>query len=75
MPCHNSEKHKHNIDLSNYDGAKDAAKGKNFLGAIRHQEGFDAMPPPPKPPLADTKKLSDETIEKISCWIQNGMPK
>ena len=75
MPCHSAEKHKHNIDLSNYETTKEIAKGKNFLGAIRHEAGYDAMPPPPEPPLQDNKRLSDATIEKISCWIENGMPK
>ena len=74
MPCHSAEKHKHNIDLSSYETTKEASQGKNFLGAIRHEAGYDAMPPPPQPPLQDNKKLSDATIEKISCWIQNGMP-
>lgn len=75
MPCHSAEKHKHNIDLSSYETAKESAQGKNFLGAIRHEAGYDAMPPPPKPPLEDNKRLSDDVIEKLACWIQNGMPK
>ena len=74
MPCHSAEKHKHNIDLSNYETTKESAKGKNFLGAIRHEAGYDAMPPPPQPPLQDNKRLSDATIEKIACWIKNGSP-
>jgi cytochrome c553 len=68
MPCHSAEKHKHNIDLSGYETTKESAAGKNFLGSIRHEAGYDAMP-------AKADKLSDATIEKISCWIQNGMPK
>ena len=67
MPCHNSEKHKNNIDLSSYATSKDAAKGKNFLGSLKHEPGYDPMP-------MKKDKLNDETIGKISCWIQNGMP-
>jgi uncharacterized membrane protein len=67
MPCHSAEKHKHNIDLSSYGSSKDAAKGKNFLGSLRHKAGYEPMP-------MKKDKLAEDVIEKISCWIQNGMP-
>ncbi len=65
--CHNAKKKKHNIDISTYDLAKAAAANRNFMGTINHLPGYDPMP--------DKKpKLDDVTIQKLTCWIQNGMP-
>ena len=66
--CHSAEKHKHNIDLSTYESTKEIAKSKSFLGSIRHEEGYDAMP-------AKADKLDNATIEKIANWVQGGMAK
>lgn len=68
MPCHSAEKHKHNFDVSSYEATKESAKAKNFIPSLKHEAGVEPMP-------MKKDKLSDETIEKISCWIQNGMPK
>ena len=68
MPCHSSENHKHNIDLSSYEGTKAAAGAKSFMGSVKHEVGFDEMP-------MKKDKLNDATIEKLSCWVQNGMVK
>lgn len=68
MPCHNAQNHKHNIDLSSYEGTKAAAGAKSFLGSMKHEAGFAPMP-------MKKDKLDDATIEKLSCWVQNGMPK
>ncbi len=68
MPCHSAEKHKHNIDLSSYESTKEIATAKSFLGSLRHEAGYEAMP-------MKKDKLDDATIEKISCWVQNGMAK
>lgn len=67
MPCHSAEKRKHNIDVSSYASSKEAAKSKSLLGSIKHEVGYDAMP-------LKHDKLSDVQIEKVACWIQNGMP-
>lgn len=65
--CHSAEKHRHNIDLSTYALSKSAAANKNFLGSIKHEQGYDAMP-------MKADKLPDATIEKIACWVNGGMP-
>ena len=66
LPCHSAQKHKHGIDLSAYEPAKAAGANKSLLGSVRHEAGYEAMP-------MEHEKLDDATIEKISCWIQNGM--
>lgn len=66
--CHSEAKKKHGIDLSSYEPSKEAASRNSFMGSIRHEDGFDAMP-------ANHAKLDDATIEKLACWVKNGMPK
>ena len=68
LPCHSAEHKKHGVDISSYETAKAAAAYKNFLGSIKREDGFVPM-------HARHDKLDDATIEKISCWVQNGMPK
>ncbi len=53
--------------LDSYEKVKAIANHKKFLGVINHEEGF-----PPMPIGAD--KLNDETIRKITAWVQGGMP-
>lgn len=66
--CHSAEKKKHGIDLSSYEPSKESASRNSFMGSIRHEDGFEPMP-------ANHAKLDDATIEKLSCWVKNGMPK
>jgi hypothetical protein len=66
--CHSSEKKKRGIDLSSYEASKEAAAYANFLGSIRHEAAYEEMP-------ANHKKLDNVTIQKIACWVNNGMPK
>jgi hypothetical protein len=40
-----------------------------ILGAINHEEGFEAMPRP-----EGSAKLDDCTIDKITAWIDAGTP-
>lgn len=65
--CHSAQKRKAGIDLSSYESSKEIGGQKRFLGAIRHEQGFDAMP-------AYAAKLDDATIQKIACWVEGGMP-
>lgn len=65
--CHSAQKRKAGIDLSTYESVKENAAQKRFLGAIKHEQGFDPMP-------AYAAKLDDATIQKIECWIKGGMP-
>ncbi len=64
--CHSAKRKAHGIDLSSFEGVKDAAADKSFLGAINHEKGFDKMP-------RMRGKLDDATIEKITCWVRGGM--
>ena len=66
--CHSAEKKKHNIDLSTYELVKEESGHGAFLGSIRHENGYDAMP-------QKHDKLDEATIQKIVCWIQSGTPK
>ncbi|HLC82416.1 MAG TPA: cytochrome c [Bacteroidia bacterium] len=51
--------------LSSVDIKRAAAKGE-LLGAIKHESGFPRMP-------ARAEQLSQADIDKIECWINNGM--
>lgn len=63
--CHSSEKKAAGITLAAYEEAKVQAFKRRFLGAIRHDAGYTAMP-------RKNPKLSDNDITKIACWIQSG---
>lgn len=73
LPCHQSgmlpaiPPPPGGIALDNYTDVKKVATHKSFLGAINHEEGFAPMP-------ADREKLDNATIQKITLWVQNGMP-
>jgi hypothetical protein len=43
-----------------------AAKNGDLLGTIKWQHGFPKMP-------ARAEKLDQATIDKIECWVSNGM--
>lgn len=64
--CHSSTRKAHQLDLTTFDNVKAAASDKSFLGAINHEEGFEAMP-------RNHPKLDDASIQKITCWIKGGM--
>jgi hypothetical protein len=64
--CHSAKKHAHGIDLSTYENVKAAAADKSFMGSIRHQGVYTPMP-------KNHDKLDEVTLQKISCWIDNGM--
>jgi hypothetical protein len=52
--------------ISDYATTKTTASDPKFLKAIRHEAGASPMP-------KGGTKLTDSQIEKIECWIQNGM--
>ncbi len=51
--------------LSNYTEVKTAAEKTNWLGAIKHEDGFEAMP-------KGGTKLSDSQIQQLECWEKTG---
>ncbi len=65
--CHNASSKQAGYDLSSYAGTSSAASKTAFLGSIQHKSGFEAMP-------QGSSKLSDATLTKIACWVQNGIP-
>lgn len=65
-PCHTSST-SGGINVSGYANAKATAQNAKFLAAIKHESGAQAMP-------QGQAKLSDNTIQLIECWIENGFP-
>ncbi len=65
--CHDVETHENGYDLSTYATAKPVSQNDRFLGAIQHKSGFTPMP-------ENSGKLSQENIDLITCWVQNGSP-
>ena len=70
--CHHSEAgpilvNPEKIELDTYEGVKAIAIYKKFLGALNHEPAFLPMP-------KDHEKLDDKVIQKITLWVQNGMP-
>jgi hypothetical protein len=67
--CHMSPNPASNIDLSTYATAKFASFNRTVLQSIKHVPsiGVTSMPP-------DAPKLSNELINIVECWIQNGAP-
>jgi uncharacterized membrane protein len=53
-------------DLDNYADIKEIAAKGELLGAIKHQAGYPKMP-------KNADQLPQATIDKIECWVNNGM--
>jgi hypothetical protein len=51
--------------LGTYTEVKATAEMPKFLGAIKHENGFKQMP-------SGQPKLSDDIIQQLECWVQNG---
>jgi hypothetical protein len=64
--CHNDKSRKHNISVLNLDDVKKAAVKGALLGTIKHEKGYPKMP-------MFKPKLKNEEIQKIECWVKNGM--
>ncbi len=65
--CHNASNKADGKDYSTYNAVKSGATASSFMGSMQHLSGYDNMP-------KGSTKLSDAQLQKISCWIQNGMP-
>lgn len=64
--CHSAKRKAKRIDLSSLEGVKAIATSPSFLGAIRHESDYVPMP-------RMNPKLEDASINKIACWIKEGM--
>lgn len=65
--CHSAQNQADGINLSNYTTAKSASLNGKVLQSIKHESGVDAMP-------QGAAKLSNDKINIVECWIQNGAP-
>lgn len=65
--CHNATTKAKGINLSSYATVKSESQNDRFMGSMQHLSGYDNMP-------QGASKLSDATLQKIYCWIQNGQP-
>lgn len=63
--CHNTN-NKAGYNFLMLSSVKKAVTSGELLGTIKHQKGYPKMP-------ARASKLSQELINKIECWINNGM--
>ncbi len=63
--CHNTN-NKAGYNFLTLESIKKAAMSGQLLGTIKRTKGFAKMP-------AFSKKLDQATIDKIECWITNGM--
>ena len=63
--CHGGDEPTSGIPLDAYDHLKAQVDDERLLGAIRHEEGFSAMP-------QGAPKLSDCSILKIEKWVAEG---
>ncbi len=65
--CHNNSNASAYVNVEGYNNLKSSINGGRLMGAIRHKNGFKAMP-------QSMNKLSDCDIRTIAIWIENGMP-
>lgn len=63
--CHNAAGASGGLVFENHSQVSDHAS--KILNAIRHEGGFQPMP-------QGSAKLSDEIINKVACWIEQGKP-
>lgn len=64
--CHNTN-NKAGYNFQTLESVKKAGSNGFLLGTIKHEKGFKGMP-------YFAGKLDAVTINKIECWIKNGMP-
>lgn len=66
--CHNEDRQEAGLRLTTYEDARDIAADGALLHAVKGEEDFKIMPPAPAPPLDDC------AIEKLTAWVNEGMP-
>ncbi len=65
--CHSASAKAQGIDLSSYAAVKLESSNKAFMGSMQHSRGYSSMP-------KNASKLTDASLQKIYCWIQNSTP-
>jgi hypothetical protein len=65
--CHDANTHQNGYDFSSYGPASTASMSGRFIGAIHHSNDYVAMP-------YNLPKLSDDKIQQLTCWVENGSP-
>ncbi len=65
--CHGSNYPAAGINLTTYELVKEQAARGRFMGSLHHEMPFASMP-------KKSPKLSDSTLQIISCWIEKGSP-
>jgi hypothetical protein len=63
--CHEYGGSYSSVPLTSYADVKSAAENKNLLKVINHESAYSAMP-------KNQAKLSQEILDKIACWANNG---
>lgn len=67
ISCHSGAGPSAGIRLANHSEVSAAIDGGRFIGAIKHQSGFSAMPP-------SGPKLTTCQISQIEAWVAQGKP-
>ena len=67
LGCHNNSQAQGNVNLQGYDNVKKYMLAGSFMGSIRHESGYVAMP-------SAVIKLSDCNIKQFQKWFEAGMP-
>ncbi|MCB0630884.1 MAG: hypothetical protein R2824_21155 [Saprospiraceae bacterium] len=67
ISCHNQSVTNGGVNLDGYNNIKVVANNGRLLGAIRHDNGFAAMP-------QGQPQLPDCTIQKFEAWVNEGAP-
>ena len=65
--CHGGSATVSGIPLDGYENLKATVDSERLLGAIRHENGYSAMP-------KNTTSLIECDIEKIEKWVADGAP-
>lgn len=63
--CHSASNHAGGINLSSYELVKEEALKTRFMMSLKHEGTYAPMP-------KKSPKLSDSTLNILSCWIENG---
>ncbi|MCC6818123.1 MAG: hypothetical protein IT245_04465 [Bacteroidia bacterium] len=63
--CHSASNHASGINLSTHELVKEEALKSRFMQSLKHEGWISPMP-------KKSPKLSDSTLNVLSCWIENG---